>query len=80
MKSRTSRMALFTLLAATFATSLVVANETRPYPSSPIKMIVPFAPGGPVEVMVPVVVQRLSVSLGQVIVDNRPGAGGIRRG
>src|SRR6516165_9640548 len=64
------------LLAAAFATCLVVAADAQPYPSRPIKMIVPFPPGGPIDVMARVVVQRLSVSLGQVIIDNRPGAGG----
>jgi tripartite-type tricarboxylate transporter receptor subunit TctC len=76
MKSRTSRMATLMLLAAAFATSLVVAAHAQLYPSRPIKMIVPFPPGGPVDVMARVVVQRLSASLGQVIIDNRPGAGG----
>jgi tripartite-type tricarboxylate transporter receptor subunit TctC len=68
-------MAALTLLAAAYATSLAAAHA-QPYPSRPIKMIVPFPPGGPVDVMARVVVQRLSVSLGQVIIDNRPGAGG----
>jgi tripartite-type tricarboxylate transporter receptor subunit TctC len=76
MKSRTSRMAAIALLAAAFTTSLVVAACAQPYPSRPIRMIVPFPPGGPVDVMARVVVQRLSVSLGQVVIDNRPGAGG----
>ncbi len=71
------RIALLnTLLATAFATGLVVAADAQPYPSRPIKMIVPFPPGGPIDVMARVVVQRLSVSLGQVIIDNRPGAGG----
>jgi tripartite-type tricarboxylate transporter receptor subunit TctC len=52
------------------------AAQAQPYPSRPIKLIVPFPPGGPVDVMARVVVQRLSVGLGQVIIDNRPGAGG----
>jgi len=50
--------------------------QPQPYPSHPIKLIVPFPPGGPVDVMARVVVQRLSMTLGQVIIDNRPGAGG----
>jgi tripartite-type tricarboxylate transporter receptor subunit TctC len=78
MKSRTSRMAALAigLAALAFATSLIGPADAQPYPSRPIKMIVPFPPGGPIDVMARVVVQRLSVSLGQVIVDNRPGAGG----
>ena len=50
--------------------------STQPYPNHPIKMIVPFPPGGPVDVMARLVAQRLSQSLGPVIIDNRPGAGG----
>jgi tripartite-type tricarboxylate transporter receptor subunit TctC len=76
MKSRTSRMATLTLLVAAFAASLIATAYAQPYPSRPIKMIVPFPPGGPVDVMARVVVQRLSASLGQVVIDNRPGAGG----
>jgi tripartite-type tricarboxylate transporter receptor subunit TctC len=69
-------MATLTLLTAAFAASIVAVAHAQPYPSRPIKMIVPFPPGGPVDVMARVVVQRLSMSLGQVVVDNRPGAGG----
>jgi len=48
----------------------------EPYPSRPVKMIVPFPPGGPIDVMARFVAQRLSLSVGQMIVENRPGAGG----
>src|SRR5207237_635347 len=48
----------------------------QPYPNRPIKLIVPFPPGGPVDVMARFVAQRLSAGIGQVIIDNRPGAGG----
>jgi tripartite-type tricarboxylate transporter receptor subunit TctC len=46
------------------------------YPSRPIRLLVPFPAGGPVDVMGRLVAQQLSTSLDQqVIVDNRPGAG-----
>lgn len=57
-------------------TILAAAAPAEPYPSRPIKLIVPFPPGGPVDVMARFVAQRLSASLGQIVIDNRPGAGG----
>jgi tripartite-type tricarboxylate transporter receptor subunit TctC len=65
------------LLAAVVALGMSAAvAQAQPYPTRPIKLIVPFPPGGPVDVMARVVVQRLATGLGQVIIDNRPGAGG----
>jgi len=48
------------------------------YPSRPITMIVPYPPGGGVDVMGRLIGQRLSVALGQqVVIENRGGAGGM---
>jgi tripartite-type tricarboxylate transporter receptor subunit TctC len=50
------------------------------YPSKPIRLIVSFPPGGPLDVMARLTAQSLSGSLGQMIVDNKPGAGGTLAG
>src|SRR5262245_22847121 len=52
------------------------ANAQDRFPSRPIKLLVPFPAGGPVDVMGRLVAQHLSTTLGQqIIIDNRPGAG-----
>jgi tripartite-type tricarboxylate transporter receptor subunit TctC len=54
------------------------ANAADPYPTKPIKMIVGFNAGGATDIIARIVSQKLSESLGQVIVvENRPGATGI---
>ncbi len=72
---RISRTLLF-VAAMMLAAFAAPANAQAPYPSRPIRLIVPFPPGGPVDVMARFVVQRLGTNLGQIIIDNRPGAGG----
>jgi tripartite-type tricarboxylate transporter receptor subunit TctC len=42
----------------------------------PIRIIVPYAPGGPIDVTARVLAERVNDSLGTVIIENRPGAGG----
>ena len=63
-------------IAATFVPSLALHAQT--FPTKPIRIVVPYPPGGGVDIMARTVATRLPDSLGQqVIVDNRPGGGTV---
>jgi tripartite-type tricarboxylate transporter receptor subunit TctC len=65
-----------TLLLATMAAAAPQPAFAQAYPARPIKMIAPFTPGSPVDVVARLLAQHLSTQLGQsVVVENRPGAG-----
>jgi len=67
--------------AAGLAVSLVAASGSawaRTYPTRSVRLIVPFAPGGPTDIVARIISEPLAQLLGQpVVVDNRAGAGGM---
>jgi tripartite-type tricarboxylate transporter receptor subunit TctC len=67
------RLALAALLAA------VAVNATADdYPSRPVKIVVPFAAGGPADVYARFLAQRLQEAMGQpFVIENRPGGGSV---
>src|SRR5882757_1159036 len=65
---------VFVLSALTLQAPLAQAGD---YPEKPVRVIVPFAPGGPADVLARLLTEKLSLRLGQPFyVENQAGAGG----
>jgi tripartite-type tricarboxylate transporter receptor subunit TctC len=73
----TKRLLYGAIAAVSFGLSMLGSAGAQSYPNRLIRLIVPFAAGGPADTLARLVGQHLSVALGQsVVIDNRPGAGG----
>ena len=70
---------ILTLLAVLLAGGAALpASAQAPYPNRPIRVVIPFGPGGFADITMRVVGQKLSERTGQqVVIENRPSAGGI---
>jgi tripartite-type tricarboxylate transporter receptor subunit TctC len=65
-----------TLLAALAALALAGPAAAQNYPARVIKLVVPYTPGSPNDVMARLLTQHLAPRLGQpIVIDNKPGGG-----
>ena len=76
MRLRRRRFLQLTAAAAAFPVSSRIANA-QSYPARPIRLVAPFPPGGSIDLVARLIGQWLTERLGQqVVIENRPGAGG----
>jgi len=72
-------LALIALALAAFAAPAAHAQSAADFPTAPVKLFVPFAAGGPTDVVARILAEQLSARWGgkPVLIENRPGAGTI---
>jgi tripartite-type tricarboxylate transporter receptor subunit TctC len=72
-----SRRNFLAAAAALIVVSTATAGLAQSYPSKPVRVVVPYPPGGSTDIVARVIGEQLSQSMGQrFVADNRPGAGG----
>lgn len=78
--ARRNRDSLMRLISLVFAAVVALAAPqaiAQPFPSQPVRVVVPFPPGGGTDILVRLIQDKYAAKLGQpIVIDNRPGASG----
>lgn len=63
-------------LAAALALAFMHSTQAQAWPEKPIRVIVPYPPGGPSDIVLRSAAEKMQVTLGQpIVLENKPGAG-----